>query len=174
MAARRTWLLVSGGTLAALGLAYLATRSTKSQRDRDLDALASMLISETGFAHSKQEMAQIVFVALNRAAMHKVSPEAIVTPPGKPEEWNRGALYRALFTRAPRHVHWQHAREFAAEVVSGTSGYQNAHALAFVHPGGMPIPPCSSNRVATDTIAGERCLPQWAVNGRVIGKGMFA
>lgn len=166
---RRMWLWIGGGTLAAAGLVYLTLR--KPQHDRDLDALASMLITETGFVHPKREMAQIVFVAINRAAKHHQTLEAVVTPPS---QWSVGDdRYKAIFARAPHDPNWNAAREFAAQVVAGQSGYDNEHLMGFVHPSGMPHPPCASNRVATDTIAGERCLPEWAINGRVIGKAMF-
>lgn len=45
----------------------------------------------------------------------------------------------------------------------------------FVHPSGMPKPPCGKNRIASSTFAGERCLPAWALqNSKVVGGALFA
>lgn len=139
--------------------------------DADLDALTRMLIAETGFVRDKNEMAQIVFVAVNRARIYKKSLRVVVTPPGSPL-WNGANAYRDGFNKADRNPRYAAARVFVQSVLDGA--YKNAGGRAFVHPGGMPTPPCSSNRFATSTIAGTRCLPEWAVTGRVIGGAMFA
>ncbi len=171
------------GGLAAAGVLLLTTRAKaatggffQSGRDADLDALASMLISETSFAHGKDEMAQILNVAINRSRAWGVPiPKVVAGPspaPGR-NAWNGSATYKALFARAPNHARWFQARAFAQEVLDGA--YPNIGAMAFIHPGGMPTPPCSgSNRVEAATIAGQRCIPPWSVGGRVVGKGMFA
>lgn len=138
----------------------------------DTDALTRMLITETDFASSTNEMAQIVYVALNRAQRWGVSPSTVVTPPGRPGVWNTGSVYSKRFYAAKDSSKWEKARAFVQLVQGGA--YANAGAMSFVHPGGMPTPPCSSNRVASSTIAGTRCLPEWAVGGKVIGKAMFA
>ncbi len=162
--------------LIAIGSLFLASKARAAspafQRERDLDALASMIIAETDFARDRNEMAQIMFVAINRAKKYGYTIEEVATPPGKPV-WNGGVAYRERFDDAPSSSRWPAARVFAAQVLSGQL-FRNSGALAFVHPSGMPAPPCSSSRVATNTIAGTRCLPQWAVNGKVIGGAMFA
>lgn len=176
---RRSWAV--GGGLAALGLLLLASRSKAAlapsggsfwQSEQDLDALADMLVVETGGVRDKNEMAQIVFAALNRSRNYGKSVRDIVAPWQRNPLWNSGADYKRLFEAARDSPRWSQARAFAEDVLAGT--YRNLGATAFVHPGRMPTPPCSSRRVATSTFAGTRCLPGWAVGGRVVGGAMFA
>jgi hypothetical protein len=172
------WVIGGGAALLLL----LATRGAKAalpgydERDteeRDLDALADMLITETGFNRDRSEMAQIVFVAVNRARKYRKPIYSIVDPSGRAPAWNAGAPYRQRFEAAQSNSRWGAARAFAQDVLSGA--YRNMGHSAFVHPGGMPTPPCSSTRVATNTgYYGIRCLPQWAVGGKVVGGAMFA
>lgn len=131
-----------------------------------------MLIAETDFARDRNEMAQIVFVAINRARKYGNTIENVATPPGKPV-WNNSSAYRTRFEDAPGNARWPAARAFAAQVMSGLV-YKNSGATLFVHPTGLKGPPCSSPFVVTSTFAGQRCLPTWAVNGKVIGGAMFA
>jgi hypothetical protein len=176
------WLL-GGGAVALVLLvgskAQAALMPGFSTREADLDALATMLITETSFAHTKAEMAQIVNVAINRSRKWGVPISKVVAGPSPAagrNAWNGSANYKALFARAPSNPRWPEARAFVAEVLDG--GYPNIGAKAFIHPGGMPTPPCVSTakapRVQSSTLAGERCIPPWAVGGRVVGKGMFA
>ena len=138
--------------------------------DSDLDALTKMLIAETGFERGEQEMAQNVFVALNRAKKYKTTPAAIVSPPGKPV-WNTGSLYKQRFEAARKNPRWAAAQAFIVKVLAGA--YSNLGATKFIHPGAMPVPPCADNRTASQTIAGTRCIPEWSVGSRVIGGAMF-
>lgn len=163
----KAWLLGGGAAV----LVILLLRSSRNP-DTDTDALTQMLIAETDFASITAEMAQIVFVALNRARKWGVSPATVVTPPGRPGVWNTGEVYSRRFYAAKSSPRWEQARAFVKLVQSGA--YANDGAMAFVHPAGMPMPPCGSNRVAANTIAGERCLPTWALGGQVVGKAMFA
>lgn len=174
---QRTWLI---GGAAVLGVLLFSSRARAllipgSSDKRDLDALASMLITETSFLHGKEEMAQIVFVAVNRAKRWDVPIYKVVAGP-RPEPgtnpWNDSATYKALFARAPNNPRWPAAREFVQDVLAGS--YRNLGASSFIHPGGMPVPPCASNRVATSTMAGTRCIPTWAVGGKTVGRGLFA
>lgn len=169
------WILGGG---ALVGLLLIGTKAKAAfiepdQNELDLDALASMLIAETAFARDRNEMAQIVFVAVNRARKYKTTLQRVVTPPGYPV-WNGSSAYRTRFEDAPGNARWVAARTFAQQVVSGISPYRNAGATLFVHPTGMGTPPCSGSYVATTTFAGTRCLPTWAVSGKVIGGAMFA
>jgi hypothetical protein len=145
----------------------------RDEPGRDLDALADMLITETGFNRDKNEMAQIVWVAANRSRKYRKPIYNIVDPGGRFPAWNAGPVYRQRFEAAQANSRWDAARAFAKSVLSGA--YRNLGHSAFVHPGGMPTPPCSSNRVATSTgYYGMRCLPQWAVGGQVVGGALFA
>lgn len=173
--------LVGGGALAAL---FLLTRKAEAavmpQRGyssgpsgRDLDALADMLITETGFKKSKPEMAQIIWVAVNRARKQN-RPIWFVVQPGRVPRpvWNTGALYRHRFERARSFSAWNDARAFAKKVLAGA--YPNRGYTSFVHPYPMPKPPCASNRVATSTRYGTRCLPTWIVKGDAVGSAWMA
>jgi hypothetical protein len=169
---RHQWLL---GGAVVLGVLLLGT-TAKAAFDRDdseadLDALTRMLIAETGFTSSKAEMAQIVFIAVNRARRNGKTLREVVTPPGTPT-WNVGALYRKRFIEAMQNPRWTAARLFVQDVLDGV--YVNGGFTSFVHPAGMPTPPCSSNRVEASTVAGVRCIPDWITKGRVVGSAMFA
>lgn len=176
---QRKWLLGGAVVLGVLILAGGAQAlSPSSPTSRDFDALASMLIAETSFAHAPGEMAQIVFVAVNRADRWGVPIYQVVAgprPKAGTNPWNDSALYKTLYAsaRSKDEARWQAARAFAKQVVEGDS-YRNLGATGFVHPGSMPVPPCADNRVAASTVAGTRCIPTWIVNGKTVGKGMFA
>lgn len=172
--------LVGGGTLAAFLLltkkaeaAVITSGYTSGPSGRDLDALADMLITETGFKKGRTEMAQIVWVAVNRARRQDKPIWFVVQPGGAPRPvWNTGPLYRQRFERARTFANWSAARDFAKSVVAGA--YPNLKKGSFVHPYPMPTPPCASNRVATSTSYGTRCLPPWIVKGQQIGTAWFA
>jgi len=163
-------MLMAGGV--AILVTLLFRRATHSPED-DTDALTRMLITETDFARNTTEMAQIVYVAINRARKWGVDITDVVNPSGSgvPVAWNRGSAYRTRFDNAKNNPRWAAARVFVQKVQAGS--YANYGATSFVHPSGMPKPPCSSG-VATSTFAGDRCIPTWAVNGRVVGGAMFA
>lgn len=152
-------------------LFLLSKKPAGSVTDSDLDALTKMLIAETGFDRGEQEMAQIVFVALNRAKKYKTTAANIVSPPGRPVVWNTGALYRQRFEAARSNKRWAAAQAFIMQVLAGA--YRNLGATMFIHPGAMPAPPCADNRVAASTVAGSRCIPEWSVGSRVVGGAMF-
>lgn len=174
----RTWLIGSGVVLGVLVLAGSAkTLSPSSPTSRDFDALASMLVSETSFSAAKNEMAQIVFVAVNRADRWGVPIHLVVAgprPKAGTNPWNDSSLYRSLYSsaRSKDPARWQAARAFAQQVVGGS--YRNLGATSFIHPGGMPVPPCAGNRIAASTVAGTRCIPTWITAGKTVGKAMFA
>jgi hypothetical protein len=171
------WLLVGG----AVGIGLLLLSSSKTSPtgnevvtvDADLDNLARMLIAETGFARDKNEMAQIVWVAINRARGRGKTLSQVTVPPGDPN-WNGSALYRQRFYAADQNPRFDAARNFCSEVLSGKWPEVIGGRRMFVHPSGMPVPPCAANRVPSSTTAGTRCLPEWALNGKVVGGAIFA
>ena len=173
---RKQWWLV-GGAIGA-GVLLLSSRKTVSTGNEvsasgaDLDNLARMLIAETSFASDKNEMAQIVWVAINRARGRGVSLSKVTVPPGFPV-WNDKALYRRRFYAADQNSKFAAARAFAADVLAGQWPELIGGRRTFVHPSGMPTPPCASNRVASSTIAGTRCLPPWSIGGKVVGGALF-
>lgn len=173
MPAALAWLVGGVAALLALG-PRRADASAPSGPSADLDALADMLITETGFVGPQPELAQIVYVALNRSRGARKSILNIVSPDARAPLWNASDKYRRRYEAARDNPRWDTARAFAAKVISGTSGYPNRGYTKFVHPGGMPTPPCSSNRVATATPYGTRCLPSWIVGGTKVGRALFA
>jgi hypothetical protein len=183
------WLIAGGigGALLLVAGGAKARPMGSSTRDRDLDALADLLWTETSFRLNKGEMAQIVWIAVNRARNQRRSIWAVVQPgfaprgscPSTPTTrclaWNaKGSLYKRRFENARSKAEWPAARAFAAQVISGRSPYPNLGKTSFVHPRAMPTPPCASNRVATSTTYGTRCLPRWIVGGKQIGSAIFA
>jgi hypothetical protein len=182
--------LIGGGAIAVLLLATqrasAAVMPTPGRsRDRDLDALADLLITETSFRLPKDEMAQIVWIAVNRSKRQNRPIWAVVAPGFAPLgscprtkttrclAWNpKGVIYRKRFENARSNPNWVAARTFAASVLAGS--YRNRGFTAFVHPRAMPKPPCASNRVATSTRYGTRCLPTWIARGTDVGTARFA
>jgi hypothetical protein len=190
--------LVGGGALALL---LLSTRKAEAALvdsggddvDRDLDALADMLITETGFSADKAEMAAIVNIAVNRARAQKRPIWYVVQPGKRPVGscpwtkdarclmWNDGDVYEKRFKNARSNARWGAARVFAATVLAGN--YVNTGATSFVHPGHANFDmPCKDNKPVREGKwapanvpgYGTRCIPKWAHGGKVIGKGLFA
>lgn len=180
------WLL-GGGTLVALlliGRKASAALMPTSSRERDLDALADMLITETRFAAAKAEMAQIVYIAINRARSQNRPIWQIVAPgkSGANPTWNEGAPYEMMYENARNNARWPEARAFVESVLNGTSGFANMGAKNFVHPGSanfdMPcrdIPQVRDGRWSPANVPGygTRCIPKWAQGGKIVGKGLF-
>ncbi len=165
-----------GGALALAALVVTSRVKAPSTGSapprRDIDALTKMLIAETSFTRNKNEMAQIVFVAVNRSRKRGIPLLTVVTPPGRPT-WNTGAPYRRRFENARSNPRWSSARAFVQQVLAGA--YRNRGATSFVHPSGMPKPPCSANRRLVQTRDhGARCLPEWIVGAPTVGGAMFA
>jgi hypothetical protein len=172
----KIWL---GAGAVLIGIFALARKASAMQSTqptqitpKDVEAMAQMLIAETSLESVSDEMAQIVWIAVNRARRHGVSVAAVVTPPGSPI-WNSGDVYRARFNAANTSSKLAAAQEFVEETLAGKHG-ANRGFTAFVHPQGMPKPPCADNRVAMDTPYGVRCLPHWIANGVLIGRALFA
>lgn len=162
-----TYLLINRSRAEAISIIH---RSTRAQ---DIDALTRMLITETGFNRNRNEMAQIVFVAINRATRYNISLREAVSPARRAfPAWNTAAAYRKRFQAADESPRWDAARLFVQQVLAGA--YSNSGATKFVHPGGMPRPPCSGTRVAISTAEGRRCVPSWIASGRRVGGALFA
>lgn len=174
------WLVGGAAALLVLGKPREAQAAAPSSgTGRDLDALADMLITETSFARDQNEMAQIVFVALNRAQRNRVPIATVVDPRyrgTKPVPWNTSERYLRLFDAARDNPRWDAARSFAAQVLGGA--YRNLGYVTFAHPTGLSAPPCASGRVEISTFAGPRCIgPTHGVattGGTRIGGALFA
>lgn len=174
----RKLLLWGGGAIAAMLLISRKVDTIQPRRDAeeptndDLDMLTQVVLMETDFAHSKDEMAQIVWVALNRMASHNASAREVVLA----GNWCHVPECIARFNNMRSHPRFEDAKKFVQSV---QSDYQNRKYYAFIHPAGMPgtttFGGCSrSDLVPADTIAGRRCIPKWSVGTPVIGKAMFA
>lgn len=163
----KRWLLGGGVLVGALLLL-----SKRRDPQADLNALTRMLIAETDFTRDKNEMAQIVLVAVNRADKYGENIKDVVKPPGIPVSWNAGATYKQRYWSAQSSPRWSKALQFVQEVLAGK--YPNRDYTAFVHPSGSAVPPCTRTGFTTaQTIAGARCIPTWAVKGQVVGEAMF-
>lgn len=167
----REWPWYFGG---AAVLTLFLLRKGGGGSSSDVDALARMILAETTLKGPEDELAQIVFIALNRSRDWGVPVTQVVNPTGyRPgEAWSTGAIYKSRFERAHTWAKWNDARAFVRRVLGGEFTNRGFH--RFVHPAGMPEPPCASNRVEANTIAGRRCIPQWISQGTVVGRGMFA
>lgn len=171
--------LVTGGVVVGALLLFsggkASARATGAPgKEDDMDALADMLITETGFKHAKPEMAQIVWIAANRARKQNKPLWFVVQPGAGPRPvWNNGPLYRQRFENARNNSKWVEARAFAQSVIGGA--YPNLGKTAFIHPQPMPTPPCATNRVLAQTEWGQRCVPPWVLaDTQKIGSAWFA
>lgn len=160
--------LLLGGSVIAAVLLTTKKSSYKSDADADIDALTQMLLTETDFSHTPDEMAQVVYVALNRMQRKKTNAYSVVYD----KSWNGSADYAKRFNRMPSHAKWSEARDFVAKLYLGR-GPTNRGFNSFIHPTGMRQPPCADNRVSVWTFAGYRCFPAWAVNETRIGVTLF-
>lgn len=171
------WLL--GGAVAA-GVLLFGTKAKAAlaptpympgaSNAADVEALARMLIVETGLNMSTEEMAQIAFVAINRAQRYKRSIPEVVIPPGRPN-WNGSSTYARLFAAADSKSVWEKAKAFARRVLAGE--FQNKGYRNFVHPEHMAGPPCFGRPVVASTKYGLRCVPPEVAQGTQINRTLF-
>ncbi len=162
------WLSSSSAQARVAGLPF-----TGSASSRDVEAMARTLIAETSMNGPTEELAQIVWVMINRARRHGVSLAAVATPPGTPL-WNGSSKFRNLWNQAGSSSKMLQARSFVMQVMGGHYPNRIGSRSHFVHPGGMPRPPCASNRRERSTAYGVRCLPTWSDGGTVVGRAIFA
>lgn len=157
----KRWLWGGGALLMILFL------TRKTGPEDDIDALTQMLLTETDFQKGRDEMAQIVYVALNRMKRGPRSAREVVTA----SSWNNNSAYKERFDRMFSHPRWETAREFVADIYTG-KGPSNQRFVEFRHPQGMPTPPCGAG-VAMQTNAGVRCMPERFSSGKYVGSAVF-
>ncbi len=159
------WALAGGGALLIL----LPSRRKPFDPNRitsaDVEALARMLVVEH-VSGAPEEKAQIVLVAVNRARKYNAPLVSVVEPGTRSPvrgvqggTWNGSANYRAKYNAAPSSAAFAGAKDFVRKVLHGD--FPNYGYTAFIHPAGMPKPPCAENRVEVSTFAGARCMPKW-------------
>jgi len=144
---------------------------------RDVDAIARGLVVETGFRSSYREMANIIWIMINRSRRWNMPLYKVIDPDtGGGKNWY-GRLSepnRKRWTNA--HVNkgrFEYIKQFVRQVLDGVS-FRNeiGNKAHFLHPGGMPKcegepgSPCGKRRVCVDTGKwGKRCLPKWNIDG---------
>lgn len=170
----KRWLLWGAGAVALLALL-----GTKGKGGGDVPQLARMLIAETQAARNAQEMAQIVWVALNRARNRGVSPGSVVSPYLKTGIWNNGAKYRRDFESAHNHPNWAKAQAFVRDVLAGKYPQTIGGRTSFVHPKAMAAVPCVNApnvKEMQERVPYEgNCVPRWAtINPVKVGGALFA
>jgi hypothetical protein len=89
--------VVLGGAVALGVLWMFLGRGTSS--GGDVEALSRMILAETGLKSSEPEMAQIVFIAINRARKWGVPVTQVVSPTGYApgQAWTTGDIYKTIF-----------------------------------------------------------------------------
>lgn len=138
----------------------------------EINAAARALIAETSLLpkHSKQELAGIFYVGLNRAKARgwPQQSESLVeafTPPGVPL-WNGAQRYRERFASADQNPRFNKAVELIEQISDGQIANPIGSRKNFVHPSGMPRcgedSDCRSDRFKC---INGRCLPIWSVSG---------
>ena len=144
---------------------------------RDVDAIARGLVVETGFRSSYREMANIIWIMINRSRRWNMPLYKVIDPDtGGGKNWY-GRLSETNRKRwANAHVNkgrFEYIKQFIRQVLDGVS-FKNeiGNKAHFLHPGGMPKcdgepgSPCGKGRVCVDTGKwGKRCLPKWNIDG---------
>jgi hypothetical protein len=165
--------------------------------DADVEAVARMLLAETDFARDCDEMAQIIWVAINRAKNSGNTLSEVVNPPGRPN-WNGHSSYRDRFYKDWGAQRFEATKAFVEAVLTGNPAVTSRGPCEpkvfsnmigtrafFLHPTGMPTcdnvgGECGNSRVCTQTFAGPRCLPIWNVDATsaqgvlTVGKARFS
>jgi hypothetical protein len=166
------------GLAAGVAAIYtVARRMGGDNREDDAEAIARMLITETRMRAPEAELAAIAQVAINRAKKWNAPILDVVSGPKTDSirmGWNGSSKYTSVFDTAESRQEWKVAVAFAHRVLNGE--FKKHSFITFIHPGGMPTPPCRTDgakRIVADTIAGQRCIPEWSFK-QTIGKAMFA
>lgn len=155
-------------------------------READIDALTRMLLVETSFAKSEEEMGGILQVAINRARIYGRSLREVVYPPGSPN-WNADDAYRSWYLAGPDRygvAKFNRARDFVRSYLMGSQRNLVGNSVNFLHPGGMPRcgEECGAGRVKSRRTGdcytcennrgrrcvevqgyGTRCLPSFSI-----------
>lgn len=128
---------------------------------------------------SDAEKAQIVWVALNRAKAADAPVERAVAPGARKAirgvqsgTWNGSPAYAEKYAKASSSPSYLGALQFVGRVVQGAFSDEGYN--AFIHPVGMPKPPCAEGRYELNTFQGPRCVPQWGLTPRArVGEAYF-
>ena len=111
------------------------------------DALANMLVAETSFSAAPNEMAQIVFIAVNRAnrwgvPVYQSRCRSATESGDQPLERQRALQARSTTALGAR-TKPVGSRPEPSSKRFWDGSYRNLGFTGFVHPGGMPVPPCA-------------------------------
>jgi hypothetical protein len=146
--------------------------------ERDVDAVARGLIVETSFRSNYREMANIMWIMVNRSKRWNMPLYKVIDPDtGGGKNWygRLSKSNRRRWKNAHRRKDFEYIKQYVRKVLDGIS-FKNeiGNKAHFLHPGGMPKcdgAPGSScgkggKRVCVDTGKwGKRCLPKWNIDG---------
>jgi hypothetical protein len=146
--------------------------------EKDVEAVARGLVVETSFRSNYREMANIIWIMVNRAKRWNMPLYKIIDPDtGGGKNWygKLSESNRRRWKNAHRRKDFEYIKQFVRKVLDGIS-FKNeiGNKAHFLHPGGMPKcngEPGSScgkgnKRVCVDTGKwGKRCLPKWNIDG---------
>jgi len=179
--------MASGYLLWVLGLIALASSRALAAAKRAAvgpdraDALARMLVAETGGRGDRAELAAIAQVAVNRARHDGIDVVAVVSPPGRWSRgvWNTSDRWARDFRGAERWAGFGRARAIAIEVLSGSSESKIGGRVQFVHAANFDrcadSATCRNGWVCMPTPSGPRCVPRWSTVDPVhVGRATFS
>ena len=159
----------------------------QSYSDYDIDNVTRMLFIEAGFKRDPDEMAQIVWVAINRGKKFGQYIGDVVRPDTRPT-WYGGISDRSrvVWDEAPSYAKYPAARQFVEDIFKGRH-HPNLIGTRthFLHPYAMPRCDLAEGAVCSakgakcvTTYEGKRCIPKWnlkpSANVRRIGTARFS
>jgi hypothetical protein len=151
--------------------------------EAEFEAIARMLIAETGGRGDRAELAAIAQVAVNRARVDGISVVEVLTPPGRWSRgvWNSSDRWASDFRNAHKWTGYDRATEIATAVLDGSEPNRIGPRVQFVHArnfngcagdGDCPNPKYPR---CVDTPSGGRCSPSWVASNPVhIGRATFS
>lgn len=108
--------------------------------ERDVDAVARMLLIETSFRHDPDEMRGIIQVAINRAQDDGTPIRATVTPESPTFSWSSTGKWGDKFhNKVPNYPQYEDAKAFVRDYLQGNHPNRVAHSINMLHHNLMPI-----------------------------------
>ncbi len=155
-----------GGIVGTNGWNFVYPQVHDATPESEADALARLIICETGGRRSAREIAQIAHVAINRAREYQatvrdVAYNAIKTPKyaRNRQVWNAGGRWGSMMANASSSARFPDMVAYALQILRGEIPSEIGERTQFIHP--------------HTQIAKGRAIPEWAVSKSQGGSARF-